>query len=126
MKVNVAHLTYSDESAELVVEATTTRNLLLEEAGDWCFGVLCSLSNNNWSYAIRWGPKDPEYDVSFHSLGSVIFNFAQRCALWGNSGRKPVASFPVTREWVSGHFPDSGWLWDGSDDEDLEESSHDG
>jgi hypothetical protein len=95
--------------------------LFLEDIGDEAFGLLMRLCNNDWAYALRWGPEDPEYGFASRSLGSKLFDLAQWCA--GGYGswkkRRPVATIPVSYAWVRENWPDAGWPWDGSDlDED--------
>jgi hypothetical protein len=72
---------------------------------------------------VRWGPKDPEYGISFHSLGSKLFDLAQ----WAGGGfgahrrERDVASIPVSYDWVREHYPAAGWPWDGSELEEGED-----
>lgn len=121
MRRVMAHLSYQkDTLTSLSLEETTTWQLVLEDIGDGAFGLLAHLCND-WAYSIRWGPKDPEYGISFHSLGSKLFDLSQWCGGGFGSWKKhrQVAEIPVSFDWVREHMPEAGWPWDGSDPEDA-------
>jgi hypothetical protein len=118
MKVHVARLSHQkDEGTTLRIEEVALRDLVLESAGDAAFGLLTWL-HRDWLYAIRWGRTDPEYGFADRSLGSKLHDLTQ----WAGGGfgawrrARHVARIPVSPQWVRLHFPDAGWLWDGSDE----------
>ena len=118
-KINIATLTYQiDEGTNAEVEETTLFGLALEYVGDTLFGLTMRLCNNNWSYEVRWGPKDPDYGLADRSLGHVLYAFSQWCGNWGYKRRKPVIKLPVPAD--SKWAKDAGWPWDGSELEDDE------
>lgn len=118
-RLKVANLSYQIEEGTVVrVYETALTGLILEDLGDKLFGLICRLCNNNWSWEVRWGPKDPEYGIADHSLGHQLFALAQWVANWGYDRRTKVAvlSIDPNSKWVS----EAGWPWDGSDgEEDL-------
>lgn len=116
-RLKVANLTYRVEKGPTArVDETTLTGLILEDLGDKLFGLISRLCNNNWSYEVRWGPKDPDCGVADHSLGHQLFNLAQWVANWGYGRRVKVAEFPADPDskWVK----EAGWPWDGSDAEE--------
>lgn len=123
MKFNIAHLSFQkDIGPHITVVETTLEDFVLQYViGDNLFGFLNWVSRD-WMYNVRWGPVDEDFGFAEKSLGAKMFAFAQYTG--GGFGawkrERKIDKFPVTREWVQEHIPDSAtWPWM-DDEEDTE------
>lgn len=88
------------------LEETTLRHAAMEHLGDNLFGLACRLTPE-WTYKLRWGPKDDDFGIAEKSIGHVMYQFGQ----WVGGGfgawkqRKSLARIPVTAEWIRENLP---------------------
>jgi hypothetical protein len=122
--IHEAGLMYSRDGAAIEISERPIWAVIAEQVGETMdtltFHLFCCRTPG-WTYKIRWGPKDPIYDIADKSLGHIMFRLGQWMAsgfgTWNQQHR--IASIPVSDEWVREHYPDAGWPWDGSSEDEM-------
>jgi hypothetical protein len=111
LKLYVAYLSHQkDKGTSLQVDQVTLFQLAREAVGFRLFGLVDAVTFD-WTYEVRWGPKDPVYGLAERSAGHLLFRLGQWLGSFDHA-RRDVASIPVTPEWVREHMPEARWPWE--------------
>ena len=96
----VASHMYNRDGAFIELEEQSLTNLVLEHVGDRLFGFMC-WATPEWTYELRWGPKDEEFGLSDQSVGHKLYLlgqfFGSGFGAWNK--RKTLARIPVDPSW---------------------------
>lgn len=132
--MQIASLSHSLEGTEVRIDETPWWVLIADRVGEEIGHHLRLLEPPEWTYLIKWGPYTDTWmengkrkGWTEKSLGFLIGHFGQWVACGFGAWRhtRHTASIPVSYEWVQEHFPDAGWPWDGSSEDEMRSDPHD-
>ncbi len=116
--IQQAYLAHSRDKGTFVhITVHPLRAVIAAWVGDRLFGLI---NPPEWTWRLRWGPRDVEFGLADWSLGHQLYRLGQWCGSGFGTGKleKTIAEISLTPAQVLEHFPDADPLfWEAHDDE---------